>query len=243
METCAVALGGKMQFTAINDRIENIRGNTAELNRFVEEYKPFIASCTEKIAGKYVAYGTDDELSIAMIAFVEAINSFDCSKGNFFSFSRNIMKRRLIDYYRKEKRNKNVISLNMYMEERDEEFDLSSNESVRIFNDRKLTEMRRLEMEELGNELKGWKITFSDLAEVSPKHDKTRKQCGEIVGLILSRPDMLQQVLVKKYLPVAEIEKALKLPRKFMDRFRKYIIAVVVIATGDYEYIRDYIKL
>lgn len=243
METCAVVLGGKMQFTAINDRIENIRDNAAEINRFVEEYKPFIASCAEKIAGKYMVYGMDDELSIAMMAFVEAINSFDGSKGNFFSFSRNIIKRRLIDYYRKEKRNRNVISLNMYMEEQDEEFDLSGNEAVRLFNENKVTQMRRMEMEELGNELKSWKITFSDLAEASPKHDKTRRQCSEIVGLILSRPDMLQQVLVKKYLPLAEIEKALKLPRKFMDRFRKYIIAVIVIATGDYEYIRDYIKL
>jgi RNA polymerase sigma factor len=85
--------------------------------------------------------------------------------------------------------------------------------------------------------------TFSDLADASPRHEKTRKQCSEIVGLILSRPDMLQQVLIKKYLPVAEIVKALKLPRKLIERFRKYIIAVVVIATGDYEYIREYIKL
>jgi len=232
-----------MQFTAINARIEGIRDNTEEINRFVEEYKPFIASCAEKVAGRYMSYGMDDELSIAMLAFVEAINSFNQTKGNFFSFSRNVIKRRLIDYYRSEKRYSNVISLNMYMEEQDEEFDLSSGEAIREYSEKKISDFRKLEMEELGKELTQWKITFSDLAEASPKHEKTRKQCGEIVGLILSRPDMLQQVLIKKYLPVAEIEKALKLPRKLMERFRKYIIAVVVIATGDYEYIREYIKL
>jgi RNA polymerase sigma factor len=63
------------------------------------------------------------------------------------------------------------------------------------------------------------------------------------VGLILSRPEMLHSIMTKKYLPVAEIEKDMKLPRKLIERFRKYIIAVVIIATGDYEYIRDYIKL
>lgn len=232
-----------MQFTAINARIESIQDNTDELNRFVEEYKPFIASCTEKVAGRYVSYGLDDELSIAMLAFVEAIKSFDQSKGNFFSFSRNVIKRRLIDYYRSEKRHSNVVSLNIYLEEQDEEFDLSSGEAIREYSEKRISEFRKLELEELGRELTGWKITFSDLAEASPRHEKTRKQCSEIVGLILSRPDMLQQVLIKKYLPVAEIEKALQLPRKLMDRFRKYIIAVVVIATGDYEYIREYIKL
>lgn len=232
-----------MQFTAINARIEGIQDNVKEINRFVEEYKPFIASCAEKVAGRYMNYGLDDELSIAMFAFVEAINSFDQTKGNFFSFSRNVIKRRLIDYYRSEKRHKNVISLNMYLEEQGEEFDISSGEAVRAYSEKKVSEFRKLEMEELGKELTDWKITFTDLAEASPRHEKTRKQCSEIVGLILSRPDMLKQVMVKKYLPVAEIEKALRLPRKLIERFRKYIITVVVIATGDYEYIRDYIKL
>lgn len=232
-----------MQFTAINSRIESIRKDSAALNRFVEEYKPFIAACTEKVAGRYVTYGQDDELSVAMIAFVEAINSFDQSKGNFFSFSRNVIKRRLIDFYRSEQRHNNIISLNMYLEDKDEEFDLSSGESVRVYSETKLAELRRLELEELGKELSVWKISFSDLAEASPKHEKTRRQCGEIVGFILSRPELLGQIMTKKYLPVAEIEKGMQIPRKLIERFRKYIISVIIIATGDFEYIRDYIKL
>lgn len=232
-----------MQFTAINDKIDNIRNNADELNRFVEEYKPFIAACTEKVAGRYMTYGRDDELSIAMIAFVEAINSFNQSKSNFFSFSRNVIKRRLIDYYRSEQRHNKVISLNMFINDQDEEFDLSTVDSVRIYSEQKLAELRKLELNELGIELADWKISFSDLAQASPRHEKTKKQCSDIAGFILSRPDILRQIMLKKYLPVAEIEKALKVPRKLFERFRKYIITVVIIAVGDYEYIRDYIKL
>ncbi len=232
-----------MQFTAINAKIENIRKNADELNGFVEEYKPYIAACTEKVAGRYMSYGRDDELSIAMIAFVEAINSFNLSKGNFFSFSRNVIKRRLIDYYRSEQRHSKVISLNMFINDQEEEFDLSMGDSLRIYSEQKLAELRKLELKELGSELADWKISFSDLAEVSPRHEKTKKQCSDIAGFILSRPDILQQIMSKKYLPVAEIEKALKVPRKLFERFRKYIITVVIIAVGDYEYIRDYIKL
>lgn len=232
-----------MQFTAINERIEDIRDNTDEINRFVEEYKPFIASCAEKISGRYLNYGSDDELSIAMMAFVEAIRSFDQSKGNFFSFSRNVIKRRLIDYYRREARLKNVISLNIHMEGQDEDFDLSVGKAVQMYSDRQLAEQRRVELEELGSELSAWNITYSDLAGSSPRHERTRKQCRELAALILSKPDLLQVVLEKKYLPVAQLERNSKIPRKMIERFRKYIIAVIVIATGDYEYIRDYIKL
>jgi RNA polymerase sigma factor len=232
-----------MQYDAINARLAELRSNTEKIGRFVEDYKPFIASCAVKASGRPLSYETDDELSIAMAAFVEAIDSFDSSKGNFFTFARNVIKRRLIDYYRSERRHSNVISLNLYMEQRDEEYDLSSEEAVRNYSDQRLAELRRLELEELGGELAQWGITYRDLARVSPKHKRTRQQCAELAGIILSKPELLEPVMTKKYLPVAEIERISGLPRKLIERFRKYIIALVVIAIGDYEYIKDYIKL
>jgi len=235
--------GVKMQLSAVNERIKSIRNNEDEINRFVEEYKPFIAACAQKVSGRYMSYGTDDELSIAMIAFVEAIRSFEQSKGDFFSFSRKVIKRRLIDYYRAENRHRNEVSLNKYIDEQDEEFDLSSMEAIKICSDEKLALYRRLELEELGKELATWNISYADLSRASPKHRKKREQCNELAAIIISRHELMEQVLVKKYLPVAELEKLSGLPRKMIERYRKYIIALVVIATGDYQYIRDYIKL
>ncbi len=232
-----------MQATDINARVAAIKNNEEEINRFVEEYKPFIASCTEKLAGRYVRYGEDDELSIAMMGFVEAIKAFDGARGNFLPFSQGVIKRRLIDYYRKEKRHSNVISLNTYMGEENEEFDLSSGESLEQYDKDRLGEYRRLELEQLGRELLEYEITFFELASVSPKQDRTHKVFGEIAGFLLSRPDLIQRIKEKKYLPVAEIVNALKLPRKIVERSRKYIIAVVIIASGDYQYIRDYVNI
>jgi len=235
--------GIHMQFDAINARISSIRDDAEESGRFVEEYKPFIASCAEKVTGRYMSYDTDDELSIAMIAFVEAIRSFDSSKGNFFTFSRNVIKRRLIDYYRKERRHRDVVPLNVFAEEKETEYDLGADEAIREFSDRDIAELRKAEIQELAKELSQWNITYRDLAKVSPRHRRTREQCAGLAGIILSRPDMLESVMTKKYLPVMELEKASGLPRKFIERFRKYIIAIVVIAIGDYQYIKDYIKL
>lgn len=207
-----------MQFDAINARISSIRDNAEETGRFVEEYKPFIASCAEKVTGRYMSYDADDELSIAMIAFVEAIRSFDSSKGNFFTFSRNVIKRRLIDYYRKEKRYRDVVPLNVYAQDGETEIDLGADEAIREFSDRDIAKLRRVEIEELAKELRQWNITYRDLAKVSPRHRKTREQCAVLAGIILSRPDMLESIMVRKYLPVSELEKASGLPRKFIDR-------------------------
>lgn len=232
-----------MNSVSINDRVERIKDSEEEINRLVEEYKPFIASCVEKVTGRYVRYGEDDELSIALMAFVEAIKSHDSVKGSFLSFAQNVIKRRLIDYYRKEKKHNNVISLNeYYSEDEEDERDLSMGQALEKYSDDEISEYRRLELEELKKELLQWDITFFQLAEVSPKHLKTRRLYGEIVRFLVSEPDLVKQIKSKMYLPIAEIEKGMGIPRKKIERARKYIIAVLIITTGDYEHIRDFIN-
>lgn len=230
-----------MQSVQINERVEKIRNDDDAINLFIEEYKPFIASCTEKVTGRYVRFGEDDEFSIALMAFVEAIKSYDSGKGSFLSFAQGVIKRRLIDYFRKEKRHSNVISLNDSYSDDDEERDLSANQAMERYSEEEISEYRRLELEELKEELFKWDISFFDLAEASPKHKKTRKICNDIVNFLLSRNDLITLIKQKKYLPIAEIEKTLRIPRKNIERARKYIIAVILIRTGDYQYIKDYV--
>jgi RNA polymerase sigma factor len=231
-----------MQPVLINERVESIKNDDEAVNRFVEEFKPFIASCSEKVTGRYMRYGEDDELSIALMAFAEAIKSYDSSKGSFLSFAQNVIKRRLVDFFRKERRHSNVVSLDEYSTEEGEEFDLSAADSIERHSAEVVSEYRRLEIEELKNELMQWGISFNDLVHSSPKHAKTRQICKSITDYILSSPQMVSAIKQKKYLPVLEIEKTLKIPRKNIERARKYIIAVILIKTGDYEYIKDYIK-
>jgi RNA polymerase sigma factor len=231
-----------MQVVFINERVEKIKNDQQEINRFVEEYKPFIASCTEKATGRYVRYGEDDELSIALMAFVEAINSYDSSKGNFLSFAQSVIKRRIIDYYRKEKKHFNVISISDYAGEEDEDIDLSVNESLDRFSINQASEYRRMEIEDLKKELAAWDISFFELTESSPKHTRTRKMCNDIIGYLLAHNDLVSTIRRKKFLPVAEIEKALRIPRKKIERSRRYIIAVIIVMTGDYQYIKDYVS-
>ena len=235
-----------MYSVSINDRVDSIKKNDVEINKFVEEYKPFIASCVEKATGRYVRYGEDDELSIALMAFVEAINAYDKTKGSFLSFAQNVIKRRIIDYYRKEQKHSNVISIAEYTlgsDDEGNELDLSYQQSIQNFSDKEIGDYRRLEIEELKNELLEWDISFLELSEVSPKAGKTRIAYRDIIRYILSHSDMVEFIRIKKYLPVAEIQKGTGVPRKKIERARKYVLAVLIIYTGDYQYIRDYLDI
>ena len=232
-----------MHPVSLDERVEKIRDCEDEINKLIEEYKPFIASCTEKVTGKYVRYGEDDELSIALIAFVEAIKQYDRSKGSFLSFAQNVIRRRLIDYYRKENRNSNVTYLNEYIDdEGEQESDLSIRQTISEYSSSLINEYRKLEIEQLKAELGEWGISFFDLARTSPKYKRTKKLYNEVLQFILSRPDLIEQLKKKKQLPISEIEKCLNIPQKKIERARKYIIAAIIIMTGDYQYIKEYIR-
>jgi RNA polymerase sigma factor len=232
-----------MQSVSVNRRVVRIKDNKEEINRFIEEYKPFIASCTKSITGRYMTYGSDDELSIALIAFAEAIKSFDSTRGNFFPFAGRIIRNRIIDYYRKEKQNNNFISLNEYyngnVNKKGKE--LRVVEAIDTYSIYEDNDYRRMELEELTEELKKWNITFSDLVSSSPKQKRTRKIYHSIIKYITEEPELINIIHKKRQLPISELEKELHIPRKKFERARKYIIAMVIIVTGDYEYIRGYI--
>jgi RNA polymerase sigma factor len=227
-----------------NERVQRIKNSDVEINKLVEEYKPFIASCVEKVTGRFVRYGEDDELSIALLAFVEAIKAFDISKGNFLAFSQNVIKRRLIDYFRKESKHNKIVSINAYLgEDEDNELDLSTGEALDKYSQDNISEYRRLELQELKKELLLWDISFFELTNASPKSEKTRKTYTDIIQYLMKHPDLLDHIKKKKLLPIAEIEKNTKIPRKTIERSRKYILAVIIILTGDYQYVKDYINL
>lgn len=230
---------------SINERVEQIKNDNSEIEKLIEEYKPFIASVVQGATGRFVKYGEDDELSIALIAFEESIKSYDASKGNFLAFSRNVIKRRLIDFFRKESRHNREIPLmeNVSSDgDDDEDIDMSMQESVKLFNETQIAEFRRMEIEELKNELKKWDISYYDVAKSSPKQEGTRKIYLEVVNFITDSKDLLDSMKKKRYLPIAEIEKSLKIPRKKIERGRNYIVAAVLIKAGDYEYLKSFIE-
>ena len=80
-------------------------------DQFIQQYLPFIRSETAKFVGAAPDHRYEDELSIAMLAFYEAILGYARTRGAFLPYAARAIKNRLIDHYRTEKRHGNVISL------------------------------------------------------------------------------------------------------------------------------------
>lgn len=228
---------------SLEERVEKAKKNQQELNELIEEYKPFIASTLQKKTGKYLRYGYDDELTIGMMAFKEAIESYDKSKGRFLNFAKHVITLRGIDYYRKNEKLKDTVYLQgIYDIENEDMRVVIKNRAMEEYQHKNVNEMRKLEILEYKRELKEWGIEFLELVQTSPKQQKLKKTYKDIAQFIVQNQDMLNKLISIKRLPLKEIENSILIHRKKLERGRIYIIALVIAAIGDYELIREYIE-
>ncbi|MFT8315548.1 MAG: RNA polymerase sigma-I factor [Clostridium sp.] len=228
---------------SLEERVEKAKKSQEELNTLIEEYKPFIASTLQKKTGKYLKYEYDDELTIGMMAFKEAIDSYDKSKGKFLNFAKQVIILRGIDYYRKNQKLKNTVYLQGTYDIENEDISIGIlSRAMEEYEHKNVNEMRKLEILEYKKELKEWGIEFLELVQASPKQQKLKKTYKDIAQFIVQDKDMLNKLISIKRLPLKEIENSMLIQRKKLERGRIYIIALVIVAIGDYELIREYIE-
>jgi RNA polymerase sigma factor len=221
---------------SLESRVIESREDNFKTSRLIYEFKPFIASVAQKKSGRFLEYGVDEELSVGLSAFKEAMDSFKKEKGKFLSFARMVINMRLIDYYRKEKNKKafilksdNRYSANFKYNE------LVSTEHYEIDEER---ENRILEIIEYRAELSKWGISLEALADISPRNESLRNEYKEVAKIIVKNSDILKFMMETKKLPLKKLEKITWVHRKKMERGRIYIIAMVLAIINNLSYIK-----
>ncbi|NLM27522.1 MAG: RNA polymerase sigma-I factor [Clostridiaceae bacterium] len=217
------------------------KNDKQKLNDLLEVYKPFIMSCTQKISGRFLRYGSDDELTIAMMAFTKAVERYSPAQGDFLNFARSIIRSRVIDYYRSQKRHSGKI---VYLQQQEEEIDdsVEAQASLTIYSEEKTREERILEIKALKEKLETYDINFYELENAAPRNKQTKQVCKKIISYLHTNQQAREHMLHSKMLPLSLIEKELGIKRKKFERHRKYIIAVLLIMSGDYPYLEEYVK-
>lgn len=224
----------------INERIRIIKnGDDSERNVLIQDYKPFIINIVSKEIGRFVSDGDCDELSIGLMAFNEAIDRFDIDRSkSFLSFAERVIKNRLIDFYRKEKKNMETIPISYLNEVYDNE-----NMEERYFTDTSQMEAQDVseEMEDFAKKLLSFGISLEDLVENSPKHLDTRKKAVKIASEMVKNDILMKKILDNRKIPISEVERHLNVSRKVIHNNKKYILAVCLILMSKNEIIKSYV--
>lgn len=220
------------------------QGEQYLLDEIISAYKPFIAKTVSSVCRRYI-YETDDEFSIGLIAFNEAIEKYSTERGSsLLSFSEVIIKRRVIDYIRKQSKNQHL-SFDLTNDTKDEESagTIIVNElSLDDYNKKNDDQLRKDEILHFQKLLTTFDLSLSDLVENSPKHFDARKNAIIIAKMLVENQELKELLFTNKRLPIKQLEKMVDVSRKTIERNRKYIIAIALILSGDYIFMKDYIK-
>ncbi len=215
--------------------------NLQKADDLIRDYIPFIRSEASKCTCKFCTE-QDDEFSIAMIAFHEAILGYERGRGAFLPYASMLIRSRIIDYQRKEARHQGELSL---YEERGENgqtiMDEMADERDR-FEESADLEATQQEIAELSAVMAGFGVSFSDVAENAPKQERTLQACAAAIRYAGENKALLDGLLKTKKLPMAQLVRGSGAERKTLERHRKYILAMLLIQTNGYEIIRGHLR-
>jgi RNA polymerase sigma factor len=224
--------------------VEIQNGNDELLNQLLSDYKPFVKKAVSKVCKRYINE-SDDEFSIGLIAFHEAIQKYEHTKGaSLLSFAEVIVKRKVIDYLRKHGKHQPLHLEINGKEEQDEQAPstLVDRLSIEEFEKNREIEIRREEILRYQQDLLRFGLTFDDLVKNSPKHEDARMNAIQVAKTLMAHENLKNYLFQHQRLPIKELEQLVSVSRKTIERNRKYIIAIALILSGDYVYLLEYIK-
>lgn len=208
---------------------------------FIRSYLPFIRAEGSRTLGRILTE-QDDAYSIALMAFHEAIESYTHPRGAFLRYAALLIKSRITDYHRKEMRHYGQLSLSSA--EHDEDAPLGDRlaDPRDTIHDSISLAATRQEIAELSVSLQDHGISLSEIAEQAPKQERTKRACAKVVRHAVAHPELLEELLRTKRLPLAALCSGAKVDRKTLERHRKYLFAMLLIQTNGYEAIRHHIR-
>lgn len=233
---------GTDQADRLVERARNGDGQARE--DLLQQFTPLVLRVGSQISGHYLEVGRDEEVSVGLIALNEAIDRFDPSRGaSFVSFAEVVIKRRLIDFYRRQK-GQMEIPLSELETEDGEGNPLQTAEyqaAVAHYALAQESAERRLEIQRYSVRLAEFGIRFQDLVTASPKHRDARERALEVARVVAEDPDLARHLQSTGALPLRQLEQRVGVSRKTLERQRKYIIAVALILLEDFSHLRSYI--
>ncbi len=224
--------------------IINAQHNRMLQEKLIRQHENYILKCASKVCHRYITK-SDDEWSIALFAFSQAIESYNLEKGSFFKFAELVIKRRLIDYSKSQGKYSSEVSIDPFLFDtppEEEEENLQIRNAVAEQVARQSTNDLKLEIETASKLFSIYGFTFFELSKCSPRSVKTKKACAKAVGYILQNPLLISEIRSTKQLPIKIIENNTAVPRKLIDRHRKYIIAAIEILNGDFPNLGEYLR-
>ncbi|MBS5197655.1 MAG: RNA polymerase subunit sigma [Clostridiales bacterium] len=209
--------------------------NLGNLNSLIERHMPFLIRTVSNFTGRYISVENDEEFSIGLLAFAEAVKRYEPDRGNFLSFAKLVMESRLKNYVEKKNAHMKEESLEALQETG---IDFSQREDEENEETEKLHE----EIIKYREELLLFDLTLEKLADTSPKHRDTRRTAVQTAETASRDPETVEETYRKRKLPVRKVARLGKVTEKVVKNSKTFILAVMIIFVREFTGLRYWIK-
>lgn len=232
--------------TPADDLIARARGgDKAARDELIEQHRQYVAQVASACCHRALQWENDDELSVGLIAFNDAIDNYNPERGaSFHTYAGKVIRHRLIDHFRREGRDRHL-----HLEEGgDDEDDVRASLDVTVARERHQTELERAdrveEIHAFEETLESYGVDLFALARASPKHRDTRETLMRAAHALAGSPELLDYLHRHRQLPMKDLQIRTGISRKVLDAGRKYIIALTLILSHPgWDHLRTHIKL
>lgn len=205
--------------------------SSENIDELINRHMAFIIKKTSDFLGRYVSVENDDEFSIAISAFAEAVERYDDTKGKFLSFAGLVIESRLKTYESKKNRNCGDVSIEE-MSEKGGDIAAEENNNLSL----------KLEIEEYGKELALFGLSFDKLADEAPKHEDTRKKAFWIAEKSSESSQITEKTYKKKKLPIRDVSKYCEVSEKTVKVSKNFILSALIIRIKKFPELLDWIE-
>ncbi len=220
-------------------------GHKAAREALISDYTPFILKTAASAARKYLVVGRDEEVSVALMAFNEAIDAYTSPKPGFLAFAATVIRRRIVDHFRHKARCQEIPFSSVQTQDGDRTWlpDYAVPAAQDIDWQRLLD--RRDEIERWNHTLQDYGLSLRDVVRSTPKHADARARAMNIASFVARDPSLKGVFLSQRRLPLdsilCRIPQELKVSRKTLERQKIYITAIAVVLVYDFPAICEFL--
>lgn len=222
-------------------------GNEESRRALLEAARPFVRRVAEAACRRRLEWENDDELSVALIAFNEAVDTYAVGRGaRFETYAAAVIRHRLVDYFRQEAPHRRVLSLDAPrageagstgtpapLAAAAERLPSGGWTPDPLANSAEAIAERADEIRRYAAHLARFGLTLADLRRAAPQHRDTRERLVAIARHLAADPELSARFLTQRRLPLADLAAATGASRKVLDSGRRYITGVALLLLAE----------
>ncbi|HHT45849.1 MAG TPA: sigma-70 family RNA polymerase sigma factor [Firmicutes bacterium] len=209
------------------------QGNERLREEFLMSQKEFIRGYASYVCKTRLDWHNDDELSVALIAFNKAVDTYEPAAGKRFTgYAKTLIRNSLVDYFRsRQKSDPTTLSTLDGIEDSLNRLQMAA--SLNSYLLELDQQERAYEIECLKELLSRFGLTLPALVKNSPRHRDTRDSLKDIALKTAGESMLVERIYREKRLPLKEIQLLTGAKRKLLEKWRRYLLSLVLIASSE----------